>query len=274
MPICALVGATDFNEAHFIQQHFDYVIAVDAGYKSLRTIGCVPDVLLGDFDSLGYVPNSACEILDPSLQEASTLADAGTSETDMQVHARTAAGFNDTTAGGRSGLQSILRFPSEKNESDMELALSVAEERGCDTLFVYGGLGRRLDHTLANLQLMVGCARRGMRVFGIDADYAVTVLDGAGPREIEFAPFDPAMLDDGPYGRFISVFACGAEASGVAETGLKYELEGACLSDEVSLGLSNEFMGLQASISVGSGNLLITFPIAAWQFCTSVYESG
>lgn len=56
MSVCALVGAVDFNADHFKQQAFDRIIAVDAGYGHLANIGVIPDVVIGDFDSLGSVP--------------------------------------------------------------------------------------------------------------------------------------------------------------------------------------------------------------------------
>lgn len=56
MKTCALVGAVDFNAADFKRRKFDYVIAVDGGYAHLEAIGVRPDVVMGDFDSLGYVP--------------------------------------------------------------------------------------------------------------------------------------------------------------------------------------------------------------------------
>ncbi len=56
MKTCALVGAVDFNAEDFLRRSFDYVIAVDRGFAHLEAIGVKPDVVMGDFDSLGYVP--------------------------------------------------------------------------------------------------------------------------------------------------------------------------------------------------------------------------
>ena len=57
---CALVATCAFNKDDFERKYaegaFDCVVAVDAGYRHLEEIECVPDVILGDFDSLGYVP--------------------------------------------------------------------------------------------------------------------------------------------------------------------------------------------------------------------------
>ena len=60
MTTCALVGASDFNGEDFASRYaagmFDYVIGVDAGFAHLEGVGVVPDMAVGDFDSLGYVP--------------------------------------------------------------------------------------------------------------------------------------------------------------------------------------------------------------------------
>lgn len=187
----------------------------------LQAIGCTPDLVVGDFDSLGFVPEG----------------------------------------------QNIMRFPREKDESDMELAVRGAAEGGCDELLFYGALAQRLDHTLANIQVMAGCARRGLKVTGIGADFALTVLDGDGINRIAFCAFDPAQLPNAGYGRYISAFAYGGTAEGVSETGLKYGLDDAQVTDDVSLGLSNEFTGAASSIQVRQGNLVITYPLGAFVHC-------
>ena len=220
MPVCALVGATDFNEEHFLSQHFDSVIAVDAGYAHLARVGVEPRAIVGDFDSLGYVPEAGC----------------------------------------------VKRYPAEKDQSDMELALRLALERGFDTIVVYAALAGRLDHTLANIQVMAAYARRGACVFGVGDSFVLAVLDGAGFSRLRFDAFDPSMLDAGEYGRFVSAFALGGCARGVCESGLKYSLAGADVPFGVSLGLSNEFTGEPAQISVSEGSVVVTFSLGAWNF--------
>ena len=80
-------------------------------------------------------------------------------------------------------------FPVEKDASDMELALREARARGADEVLVYGGFSARLDHTLANLQMLLGAARQGLRVFGIGDAFAITALAGAAgaPGHLAFA---------------------------------------------------------------------------------------
>lgn len=215
----ALVGTVDFNAEHYANQDIHYTIAVDGGYAQLERAGIKPDIALGDFDSLGYVPT----------------------------------------------LGSTRVFPPIKDETDMELACRAAREEGCDELLLYGCLSRRLDHTIANLQLLAGLASFGVRAFGIGDAFAITALSAQGVRRIDFEAFDPTPLDGGSYGRCISVFACGGPADCVTERGLAYTLDHETLRNDISRGVSNEFTGTEASVLVESGSLLVCFPLGAWE---------
>ena len=217
----ALVGASDFNRGHFAGERFDFVVAVDGGYAYLLDAGVTADAVVGDFDSLGYVPEA----------------------------------------------KGIHRYPPEKDESDLELACRVACEAGCDSLVLYGCLGQRFDHTLAVMQVMVGLARRGICVRAVGDEFALAVLCGdAGQGCVRFAPTQLGDFGQGMYRNYISVFAYGGVASGVCERGLKYVLDDATVPDDVSLGLSNEFTGTAAEVSVRTGCLMVTFPLAAWEY--------
>ncbi len=209
MSVCALVGKVAFNHKHFLKQGFDYVIAVDAGYGHLEAAGVVPDMVVGDFDSLGFTP----------------------------VH------------------ENVLSFPEQKDESDIELALYEAAAAGFDTLVIYGCLGGRMDFSYAVLQMIAHFSREGRQVFGIGDTYAVTALVGGGRDSISFSGDAQGTL---------SVFAVDPEVTGVTETGLAYSLDGATVTYGKPLGVSNAFTGRHASISVGSGTLLVFFPLEAW----------
>ncbi|WP_302964630.1 thiamine diphosphokinase [uncultured Adlercreutzia sp.] len=209
MTTFALVGASDFNVAHFADRAsahaFDAVIAVDGGFASLEAAGCVPDLALGDFDSLGYVPEGV----------------------------------------------PVKAFPAEKDASDMELALEEALARGADAVEVYGALGGRLDHTLANLLLLASFAERGLTVTAVGERERVTFL--VGPGELTVAG-DEA-------GAIVSVFSLSDVATGVCEEGLKYGLDHVALTNRTSWGLSNELAGTAARISVESGTLAVFLPL-------------
>lgn len=73
----ALVAASDFNSRYFAKQLdagvYAAVVAVDGGYAHLQAIDCIPDVSIGDFDSLGYVPEGDNVIVHPSHKDESDL---------------------------------------------------------------------------------------------------------------------------------------------------------------------------------------------------------
>ena len=56
MPVCWIVGAGEFDATRFAPAPGDFVIAADGGLKYLDALGVKPDLVLGDFDSLGRVP--------------------------------------------------------------------------------------------------------------------------------------------------------------------------------------------------------------------------
>ena len=137
----------------------------------------------------------------------------------------------------------VIRHPVMKDQTDMELAVREALGRGAGRLLLYGGLGGRLDHTLANLQLLVMLARRGVEGYLKGKNETATALSRRAAR------FSPDFTGT------VSVFACGAAV--VTETGLLYKLRRAALTDERPLGVSNEFTGAEAEIAVHEGTALL-----------------
>ncbi len=209
MTCCALVGASEFNAAHFAeldaQGVFDYVIAVDGGFSHLEALGRKPDMALGDFDSLGYMPK---------------------------------------------GMR-VAKFSSKKDKSDMELAFERARGLRHDEVYVYGALGGRLDHTLANLQLCAKFCEQGFYVNMVGA--AELVMFVSGPDLVELPARDEGL---------ISVFSLSDVSKGVFERGLAYELDDADLTNRTTQGLSNEFIGEPAVVGVESGTLAIMVSFA------------
>ena len=56
MSICYIVGAGECKKLDFTKKDGDIVIAADGGYKYLQRAGIKPDIVIGDFDSLGKAP--------------------------------------------------------------------------------------------------------------------------------------------------------------------------------------------------------------------------
>ena len=199
---CYIVGAGPLDPREIKINGDAYIIAADGGYSFLKELGIIPDMLLGDFDSLGEPPE----------------------------HPNT-----------------IRVDPVDKDDTDMMLAVKTGLGMGFGHFVIYGGLGGRLDHTLANIQTLAYISKHKARGYLIGGGMTVTALtDG----EIRF--------DENCRG-YISVFCHGGEAEGVYERGLKYSLENARLTPDMPLGVSNEFTGKPSSVSVARGTVIITW---------------
>lgn len=179
----------------------DLVIAADAGYRTCRELGIVPDLLLGDFDSMEQPEDFA----------------------------------------------NIHRSPVEKDDTDTMLAVKTGLEQGCGEFYLYGGTGgRRLDHTLANLQTLLYLRRRGARGYLYDNDFVWTVIENETIR-----------VDKTVEWGLLSVFCLGDRAQGVTETGVQYPLQGAELTAEFPLGVSNHILEPVAMVGVETGALAV-----------------
>ena len=142
---------------------------------------------------------------------------------------------------------------AEKDDTDMLAAVREGIKVGYSVFHIYCGTGGRIDHTIANLQVLAHLAQNGMQGFLFDKDSIITAITN---RKIAFAKI--------PSG-YTSVFSYTEKSEGVYLQGLKYELNNATLTNTFPLGVSNEFIGKESSISVNSGTLLIVFPKEAFE---------
>ena len=96
----------------------DCVISVDAGLEYTKSLGLVPQAVVGDFDT----------IKPAILEEYKAIP-----EILWDVH------------------------KPEKDETDTELAVNTALKLGCNRIFILGATGGRLDHEWSNLHLLKQC---------------------------------------------------------------------------------------------------------------------
>ena len=142
----------------------------------------------------------------------------------------------------------VVTLPTEKDDTDMAAAVREGWIRGFRIFHIYGGTGGRLDHTLANIQLLADIAGKGGRGFLFDKDTIITAICNTA---VTFPATARGM---------VSVFSHTDTSTGVHERGLKYTLENATLHSTQPLGISNEFTGAPSGISVESGTLIIIYP--------------
>ncbi|MEG0763633.1 MAG: thiamine diphosphokinase, partial [Oscillospiraceae bacterium] len=69
-----------------------------------------------------------------------------------------------------------IRLPKEKNETDTYAAAQIAVKKGCKEVFILGGLGGRLDHSIANMQTLVYLEKNGIRATLANETNEITVL--------------------------------------------------------------------------------------------------
>ncbi|MGQ9925452.1 MAG: thiamine diphosphokinase [Chloroflexaceae bacterium] len=182
----------------------DLLIAADGGGNALFAAGLTPDLVIGDLDSL-------------ALEVAGAFAAAGVT---------------------------FLRYPMEKDETDLELALLAAVARQADTIDVLGAIGGRWDQGLSNVALLALPELIGRRVRLLDVDQEAYLARGETPIA-------------GAVGDTISLLPLGGPARGVTTRGLAYALEDEELRFERSRGVSNVIVRLPAAVLVREGMLLV-----------------
>lgn len=209
MKRCIIIGAGDLTVSEIPVNEDDYVIAADGGYLYCKVLGIEPDLILGDFDSVGE-------------KEAEELAQIQKAEPER-----------------------IVLLPAEKDETDMLAAIHAGLSEGCREFHIYAGQGGRLEHTIANIQCLKylkECSAVGY------------MLDGTGMILVakdETVSFQPQTEG------YLSLFSMGDRAEGVTIRNMKYELNDATVTNSFPIGISNEFIGEQASITVKNGTLMI-----------------
>ncbi|MDR2412331.1 MAG: thiamine diphosphokinase [Holosporales bacterium] len=151
---------------------FDRVIAVDGGGNYAHRAGILPHVVIGDEDSL---------------------------QPDLQQQWR------------KQGISFFL-FPTDKDQTDLEIALLWAQERGMTEGVVYGALGNRLDQSMANMALLadarfvdlslifiqgntrVQCLRSQMTLAGhVDNILSLLAIDPVSPPLITLKGFQYSL---------------------------------------------------------------------------------
>lgn len=186
---------------------YEVIIAVDAGMDFFYKSRIMPDVIVGDFDS---VEEEALEFFQGQEQ--------------MDIH----------------------RLNPEKDDTDTEYALRFAIGRGATKITVLGGTGSRLDHVIGNVVLL------GV---GLEKNVSIELLDTH--NKIKMTNSSLSIRKDERFGKYLSVIPVAGDADGVTITGVKYPLDNYDMHGFNTLGISNEIVDDEASITVKNGIVLV-----------------
>jgi thiamine pyrophosphokinase len=181
----------------------DLIIAADGGAAAAVAQGWWPHLIVGDLDSAP-----------PEVRTAATQHGAET-----------------------------LQYSPHKNETDTELAVQAALERGAEEICLLGVTGKRVDHTLANILLLARPELAAARV---------TILAG---RQRIFAIRTRTDIRGLP-GDLVSLLPIGGDAEGIRTTGLEYPLQGETLPFGIPRGISNVLTEPVATVQLERGVLL------------------
>lgn len=181
----------------------DLLVAVDGGLAHLERLGLTPHLVIGDLDSA-----------DPEL-----------------------------IAKYRAQGVEIRPFPTDKDETDLEIALDAAIKLAPAKIRIAAALGGRLDQTLANIFLLT---RADL------AEYDIRLIDGH--TEV-FLIRDSATIS-GKAGECVSLLPINGPVTGIRTSGLRYHLDDETLYPERTRGVSNQMSAPTASIAIQSGLLL------------------
>ena len=155
--------------------------------------------------------------------------------------------FDSTKERAFCSRTKIIRVPSEKDETDTQLAINVAIENGYDELYIIGGLSGRLDHTLSNIYLLEALAQEGI--------YS-SICDGY--NRVRYLKERSSLLIQKSEYKYFALLPADREVKGVIIDGAKYPLKNAKLEkSNPSFAISNEVTENFAMVSTKKGGLFV-----------------
>lgn len=138
-----------------------------------------------------------------------------------------------------------ITVPSEKDETDTQLAVDLAISRGADDIIIIGGLDGRLDHTISNLAILEAMC-----------DSSVHCVITNGQNRARYIRSTSTLLAKSGF-QYISLIAADDTVKGVCVEGCKYPLKNARLSRKFQYAISNEISANCALISVKRGGIYL-----------------
>ncbi len=202
------VFADSLEELRVAPRENDMIVAADSGYLSAKRLGVVPGLLLGDLDSLD-------------------MESAGDVELDM--------------------LEKII-VPPVKDDTDTQLAVDTALKRGAERIFIIGGLGGRLDHTLSSVFLLEYIASKGAEVIMTDGRNRVHIICADGEEK---------SISVEPVFKYLSLISLTDKCEGVSVSGVYYPLDSVELTRQYSYAVSNEITDVCAKVTLKQGRMLV-----------------
>jgi thiamine pyrophosphokinase len=155
--------------------------------------------------------------------------------------------LDSISAAGLVLAEDIEQHPTDKNATDLAIALDAAARRKPSRVIVVGGAGGRIDHFLANAALLSASEYADLELTWLPGDAVIHVVR------------DRIELSGSP-GDVVTLLPYGGPARGVSTGGLRWPLNDAVLAPGTSLGVSNQMTGTMATVELDDGVLLTVQP--------------
>ncbi|KPU43970.1 thiamine pyrophosphokinase [Oxobacter pfennigii] len=194
----------DISHLKALLNECQLLVCADGGAQYVLNCGMFPDAVIGDLDSIDE--NILKKLVNNNVE--------------------------------------IIKYPKEKDFTDTELAIDYCINKDADEIMLLGSIGDRMDHTLANILLLVKLVGQNIKACIINEKNRIYITDSS-------------LSLKGNVGDILSLIPVSGDVQGVRTNGLQYELSGATLSFGSSIGISNVFMDEEISVTIDSGYLLI-----------------
>lgn len=141
----------------------------------------------------------------------------------------------------------VHQLKPEKDDSDTQSAVNLAIGLGADKIWILGGIGTRIDHVMANLELLAYGLSKGVEICLLDEHNRITA------HKKSFL-----LKKEEQFGTYVSFFPLGAPVPGLTLRGFKYPLKEHLLQVmDTGLTVSNEIQEEQASVTFREGYLMM-----------------
>ncbi len=173
-------------------------------------------------------------------------ADAGyASAVSLGLYPDYAVGDFDSAPEPEEVVCPLTRYPSEKDDTDTLLAVKKGLELGCNTFYIYGALGGRIDHTFASIQTLAFLKEQNANGVLLDEHTSIFLLQQNERCRISQKEGN------------LSVFAYSGTVKGVTLRGVQYPLQDGTITNTFPIGISNVVTEEVAEVSVSDGTLLV-----------------
>lgn len=206
MSAVIIASGSDIEKHIFEKENInvEYVICADGGLEKAEKLNLTPNIVVGDLDSVSS--QVLANYLNKNLE--------------------------------------LIKYPEEKNFTDMEIAIEYAVNKNYKEIILVGATGTRLDHTVGNILLLEKYFLNGIKIKILDNNNIVQIMGS-----------NLQLKNKKNY--YVSIIPVTETLEGVSLKGFKYPLNNITVKRGSTLCISNEIVDELGIITIEKGNALV-----------------